>query len=1060
MLHHYIIHRYIVQRIVNTVICLALGIAVCAPVLRAQSTNASITGRVNDPSRAVIVDAKVAAISASTNFRYETATNDSGEYYLTNLPPGNYRIETEKAGFKKLIKPDVLLHVQDALEINFQMTLGSASETITVEAGAPMVNTESGTVSTVTDRMFSENLPLNGRSFQSLIALTPGVVLTKATLAEEGQFSVNGQRPDANYFTVDGVSANIGVSAGGGIGQGAGGALPGVSAFGSMNNLVSVDALQEFRIQTSTFAPEFGRTPGGQIQLVTRSGTNDFHGTLFEYFRNDVLDANNWFNDNLGLPKPEERQNDFGGVLGGPIIRNRTFFFFSYEGLRLRQPQTMLTIVPTVAGRQSVPTDLQPYLGAYPLPNGTDFGNGTAQFNATYSNPSTLNATSLRVDHAINSRISLWGRYNYAPSESNERGPFGTSLNNTAKAHFNTQTLTVGTVQSIASRISNEFRANYSRNRARDIEVLDNFGGAISPPSSALFPSGRTAQDSSFLFFIGGAGFYIVGDNIVNNLQRQVNLVDNLSAITGSHQLRFGFDYRRLSPVAFAPCYVQHVLFLGGVDQVITGIPTAVLVQARDFPGLSLDNISLYGQDTWKATRHLTLTYGLRWEINPSPSSHGGLAPPFAVTGADNPATLALAPRGTSLYETTYNNLAPRIGLAYQLSQHQGKETVLRGGFGLFYDLGTGSLGNILQGFPFSVTKTLTNVEFPLTADEELPPPFDLSARPVSSLFVYDPNQKLPRTYEWNGTVEQALGVNQTFSTSYIGAVGRRLLRLETLVNPNPTFNQVQIYRNNATSDYHALQLQFQRRLSRGLQALVSYTWSHSIDTASNDSSSNVSSEIIDPQRDRGPSNFDIRNSLSAAVTYNLPAPRVRSVAKAILSNWAIDSVFYARSATPVNIVTGTAFFGVSNVYRPDLTPGIPLYINNPLAPGGKTFNNTIDPSRPGCKGPFCPPPPGQQGSLGRNALRGFSANQLDISLRRQFGLTERVKLDLRSDFFNIFNHPNFGDPNPVLNQGTFGQSTQTLAQSLGSGGLNGGFNPLYQIGGPRSIQVALKLQF
>src|SRR5208282_3122602 len=328
MLHHYIIHRYIVQRIVNTVICLALGIAVCAPVLRAQSTNASITGRVNDPSRAVIVDAKVAAISASTNFRYETATNDSGEYYLTNLPPGNYRIETEKAGFKKLIKPDVLLHVQDALEINFQMTLGSASETITVEAGAPMVNTESGTVSTVTDRMFSENLPLNGRSFQSLIALTPGVVLTKATLAEEGQFSVNGQRPDANYFTVDGVSANLGNAGGGGpLYQGGAGQLPSTNAFGGMSNLVSLDALEEFRIQTSTFAPEYGRAPGAQVSVVTKSGTNSFHGTAFEYFRNDKLDANDWFANSKALNRPALRQNDFGGVLGGPIKKDKLFFF-------------------------------------------------------------------------------------------------------------------------------------------------------------------------------------------------------------------------------------------------------------------------------------------------------------------------------------------------------------------------------------------------------------------------------------------------------------------------------------------------------------------------------------------------------------------------------------------------------------------------------------------------------------------------------------------------------------------------------------------------------------
>src|SRR5215469_9935797 len=307
-----------------------LFLASFTSVLRAQSTNASLSGRVTDPSKALIVDAKVAAISATTNVRYEATTNGSGEYYLANLPPGPYRIEIEKPGFKKLIKPDVILHVQDVLDIDFEMTVGSASESITVEAGAPLVNTESGTVSTVTDRAFAENLPLNGRSLQTLIMLTPGVVVTATAFDDQGQFSVNGQRADANYFTVDGVSANFGVTGYFPLVQTAGGALPALSVSGGTNSLVSVDAMQEFRVQTSSFAPEFGRTPGGQVSIITRSGTNDFHGTLFEYLRNDVLDASDWFVGFNHLQKPEERQNDFGGVFGGPIIKDRTFFFFSY----------------------------------------------------------------------------------------------------------------------------------------------------------------------------------------------------------------------------------------------------------------------------------------------------------------------------------------------------------------------------------------------------------------------------------------------------------------------------------------------------------------------------------------------------------------------------------------------------------------------------------------------------------------------------------------------------------------------------------------------------------
>src|SRR5215467_5388739 len=245
-------------------------IASLASFITAQSTNATLTGRITDPSKAVIADVGVAAITNGTNVRYETTTNGSGQYYLANLPPGLYSIEIEKAGFKKLIKPDVILHVQDALEINFEMAVGAVSESMTIEGGAPIVNTESGTVSTVVNRRFVDNLPLNGRSFQTLIMMTPGVVVTPTNLIDQGQFSVNGQRTDANYFSVDGVSANFGMTGFLALTQTANGALPALSASGGTNSLVSVDAMEEFRVQSSSFAPEFGRTPGGQISVVTR----------------------------------------------------------------------------------------------------------------------------------------------------------------------------------------------------------------------------------------------------------------------------------------------------------------------------------------------------------------------------------------------------------------------------------------------------------------------------------------------------------------------------------------------------------------------------------------------------------------------------------------------------------------------------------------------------------------------------------------------------------------------------------------------------------------------
>jgi hypothetical protein len=250
------------------------------------------------------------------------------------------------------------------------------------------------------------------------------VVLAPATQYEGGQFSVNGQHPDANYFTVDGVGANLGTSASN-LSQGGAGQLPVTSAFGGTSNLVSLDALEEFRILTSTFAPEYGRTPGAQISIVTKSGTNMFHGTAFDYFRNDKLDANDWFANRSALARPELRQNDFGGVVGGPIKKDKLFFFGSYEGLRVRQPQVADTFVPSLASRQNAPAAVQPLLNAYPLPNGPDLGNGTAGFSASYSNPSTLDSSGIRVDYLPWQRVTIFGRYSDAPSSLDQRAARG-----------------------------------------------------------------------------------------------------------------------------------------------------------------------------------------------------------------------------------------------------------------------------------------------------------------------------------------------------------------------------------------------------------------------------------------------------------------------------------------------------------------------------------------------------------------------------------------------------------------------------------------------------------
>jgi Carboxypeptidase regulatory-like domain/TonB dependent receptor len=1040
---------------------LSLPLYPCA--LRAQTTNASITGRVTDPSKAVIADAKVAAVSLGTNFRNEAATNGAGEYALANLPPGTYRIEVEKSGFKKLIQPDVTLHVQDALAIDFEMTVGSISDSITVQAGAPLVNTTSATVSTVVDQNFVENIPLNGRSFQTLIMLTPGVVVTQTAYDDQGQFSVNGQRADGNYFTVDGVSANFGVTGYPPMAQAAGGALPALTALGGTNSLVSVDAMQEFRVQTSSFAPEFGRTPGGQISILTRSGSNQFHGTAFEYFRNSVLDANDWFSNFHHLPKPEERQNDFGGIFGGPILKDKTFFFFSYEGLRLRQPATQETVVPDMASRQAAPSTMQPYLNAYPIPNGSELGDGMAQFNGSYSNPSSLDAYSIRVDHAINSKLTLFGRYNNSPSQTSVRGPY-LDLSTTELLSTSVQTVTLGLTASITPSIGNELRANYSNDRVGSQFQLDNFGGAVPVPDSVLFPSGFSSAKDLFEFYLGGgAGEWTKGKFAIDE-QRQINVVDNVSWAKRGHALKFGVDYRWLSPFSSQSSYLQFVQFNGltGPGGALSGAAVFADVAALQTATLLEHNFSFYGQDTWKLTPRLTVTYGLRWDINPPLEGKNFENQPFAVTGANQPSTLALAPRGTPMYDTTYGNFAPRVGLAYRLRDAPTGATVLRGGFGIFYDLGYGSLGGLSGYFPFTAPKIIppsscasgsSGVCFPLSPQEAEPPAFSTSP-PVTNIVAADPHLKVPRTYEWNVALDQSLGSSQSVSLTYVGAIGRDLLRTTDWFSPNPDFYLVEFIDNTATSDYHALQVKFQRRLLQGLQALASYTFSHSIDTASTDAFGNLlytPTFVASPNVDRGDSDFDIRHSFTAGLTYAFPKPGWNGFAKATLGGWSIDAFILARSAPPADITSGLVIAGGSAIYpRPNVVPGVPLVLYGSKYPGGKIFNAAA----------FTPAQSGVQGDFGRNVLRGFGATQADVAFQRQFHLREQLNLRFRAEFFNIFNHPNFGPPTNSLTSPLFGYSTQTLASSLGSGGANGGFNPLYQVGGPRSIQLALKLAF
>src|SRR5437588_1120028 len=456
-------------RVVCIVVCALLCMLGLSNALFAQTDVAEVTGRVMDPNGAVIIEATVTAKNVDTGVETVVQTNQEGIYRFASLTPGNYEFTVSKHGFKVIVKPGVTLHVADNISMNFNMVVGALTESVTVQAGVSNINTTDASISTVVDQSYVANMPLNGRSFQDLILLTPGVVTqtpqSPGTRGTTGEFSINGQRTESNYYTVDGVSANIGSASGGFSGYwntsggGASGSVAGSTALGTTQALISVDELQEFRVQSSTYSAESGRNPGGQISFETKSGTNLWHGTASDYLRNGYVDAQDWFNNYLRVPEPAVRQNDFGGTLGGAIRKDKTFFFVSYEGLRLSAPQPATpNLVPDLClrsttttcdlGVAAAPSVLQPVLNAYPVPNGSEFykpcdttsgdpncptsgpltgqeATGLARYIASWANPSSINSTSVRFDHVFKDRLKLFFRFSNTTSDTGNRGHFG-----------------------------------------------------------------------------------------------------------------------------------------------------------------------------------------------------------------------------------------------------------------------------------------------------------------------------------------------------------------------------------------------------------------------------------------------------------------------------------------------------------------------------------------------------------------------------------------------------------------------------------------------------------
>jgi hypothetical protein len=988
-------------------------VALCAVRLAAAPPTAALTGRISDARAEPVADAFVSVVSDDTGLRRSTRSGPDGDFGIGGLSAGSYKVTVRKPGFQTVTRLHVPLGEGARAAVDFTLTIGSIKQTITVESTVILTNTDDGSVGTPVSRRLIEPLPLNGRGLVSVAELAPGVVATPAASGEAGQFTANGQRANTNYFTVDGISANSGVAGGGLPAQFSGGTLPGMTAFGSLHALAAAESVEEVRVQTSTFAPEYGRLPGAQVMLTTRSGTDELHGTAAFSLRNEKLNANSWVANRDALGRAQHRLAQGEASAGGSAGRSR--WFAAFEDFDLTQPLQFRIAVPSIAARAAAGQAERALLNAFPLPNiGVEQGL-IGEYAGTQSRNASFASASFRFDRPLTPTHNFFARVHYAPSESE----FGTLQ--TYRARFRHGVVTAGLTSTPRATLVNDFRVNRTTDSAEA-------SWESSPIDLSRLLRGQ--QATWYAVNISGLGGWTSGEG-GRNRQSQWSAVDTLAWNRGGHLWRFGMEYQRLLPSRAKP-FTSVALEYPSLASAISGISGPPIFQAAERASSLIETVSLFAQDTWRPKPSLTIVYGTRWEVAPPPAYRAASltqAGPGGNTASSSPA----APGADSVlvpvvppavaggfdplpsWPTRYLQFAPRFGAAWTHGPF-----VVRTGWGIFYDLGfsaatdpvNGSVfnrwQNVLAGAGFAGTRTIG----------------------------FAPDLRLPYSRQWNLSLDWAASASQVLTISAVGSAGRRLLRREGQAGP---FSSALEVTNHGSSDYNGLQLQLRRRLARRLQGIVSYSWSHAIDNGSWDSGI----YLVEPGRsERASSSFDVRHSFTAAGSYLLPG---------WLEGWRISTFLRARSAFPIDVL-GTANdlgLGFDNSPRPALVPGIPVWLDDSGVPGGRRLNPLAFTMASTAAA-----------ALPRNSLRGFGFGQVDVALDRHIPLRDPLTASVRVEVFNLLNHPSFADPVRNFNSPYFGTSTGSLAQMLGRGSPHAGLAPSLQIGGPRTVQLQFRLRF
>jgi hypothetical protein len=960
-----------------------------SPVL-AQLDRATLTGNITDPSGAALAGAKITVAHPETGLTRETVVSDRGYYTIPQLPIGMYTVTIEATGFRTVRYDKVELQVGQTRTLDARLEVAPVATQVEVVDTVPPLDRTSAELGSVIQTSQIGSLPVNGRHWASLMLLAPGAINTGAGTQDSTRFV--GRANDDNNWTFDGVDNT---------------AIKDPTYGANVRLVVSMDSIAEFKVSSSMYSAESGGGAGGQIHLVSKGGSNDFHGGVFEYFRNSALDARTVFD---GPKLPPFHLNQFGGNLGGPIVKNKLFFFANYEGLRQRQSTTYTAQVPSAKLRSEVlakSSALKLVLDAYPLGTAATKDSYVDDYTTTFTKKSDENSVAWRIDYNISDRTTLFFRHSI--DHGINESPAGVKAEYHTEDRNQPQNYVLQLQRTFSPTIVNETRLGVNRLPA----IIDEIGPF---PTTFNIPGLTTIIDTKLSAEIGTT----------------YSVIDNLSIFKGRHNLKFGGELRwihmdnEVGPVNSATYSSMANFIANKADSlgVSPGVP--MLGGRRNF-------YFLYAQDDLKLRPNLTLNLGARYEYyTVLQEQYGRMAPFDEINGVFLPAS-------AGPYEPDYNNIAPRVSLAWAPKAFKDK-TVIRTGYGIYYGPGQnddvfGPIESIEESSALSTADVPSGMSWPI--DPWLPQMKSQGRTPRH--LKRDRGDEYSQ--QWGLNIQQQLPAQIVMQVGYNGNNAHKILSRYyiNLINPvtgkRPwaAFGRIDSRRDDANGNFNGMQVSLKRRMSGGIQGGLEYMWSHALnDGAIGGGESTAPQNVNNRYAEKSNSNYDIRHSMTANFTWELPmGPGKRFMqsgfAGALFGGWELSGIVSARTGRVINVsVTRSSSAlpdGNSSNQRPDLVPGVPIY------PDNQTLDNWLNIAA------FKVPASKTWGNLAKNIARGTGVHQWDISLQKKAKITERQSIAFRAEFFNIFNRPHFANPGSgISSPSSFGRITSPMNREIGTG--------------------------